>query len=106
MNDATPSRSWLVPILGLLAVAFIICTSELAIAGLLPTLASDFGVDIPTAGLLISVYAIGVAIAGPVLTLTTSRLPRRTLLIGLLVVFVVGSLLCAIAPSYAMLLAA
>ena len=65
MSDTTISRGWLVPIVGLLAITFTICTSELVIAGLLPTLAADLGVDIPTAGLLITGYAVGAALFTP-----------------------------------------
>ena len=57
--------------------------TEFAPMGLLPVIASDLGVSIPTAGLLISAYALGVMIGAPLMTLTTGRVPRRTLLIGL-----------------------
>lgn len=94
------------PILGLLAITFTICTAELVIAGLLPTLAADLGVDIPTAGLLITFYAIGVAIAGPFLALATGGVPRKTLLLAILAVFIVGNIFCALAANYWMLLGA
>ncbi len=106
MSDTVPARGWVVPIAGLLAITFTICTAELVISGMLPTLAADLGVDIPTAGLLITGYAIGVAIAGPLLALATGHVPRKTLLLAILAVFIVGNLLCAIAPNYWMLLAA
>lgn len=106
MSQGAPSRAWIVPIAGLLAITFTICTAELVIAGLLPTLAADLGVDIPTAGLLITGYAIGVAIAGPVLAVATGKVPRKTLLLAILAVFIVGNILCAIAPGYGMLLTA
>jgi DHA1 family inner membrane transport protein len=106
MSDGVPSGNWWIPVLGLLVVTFCICTSELSVAGLLPTLASDLAVDIPTAGLLISGYAIGVAIAGPVLSLLTSKFSRRTVLLGVMAVFIVGNVLCAMAPNYWLLLGA
>ena len=106
MSDSTTSRLWIVPILGLLAITFTICTAELVIAGLLPTLAADLGVDIPTAGLLITGYAIGVAIAGPFLALATSGVPRKPLLLAILAVFILGNIFCALAANYWMLLAA
>lgn len=106
MASETTSGAWIVPIIGLLAVTFTICTSELSVAGLLPTLAADLGVDIPTAGLLITGYALGVAVAGPVLSLLSSRVPRKTVLLGIAAVFVVGNILCAIAADYSMLLLA
>jgi DHA1 family inner membrane transport protein len=73
---------------------------------LLPVIASDLHVSIPTAGLLISAYAVGVVIGAPLLTLTTGRMPRRTLLIVLAGIFTAGNLLAAISGSYAMLMAA
>ena len=94
------------PLLALFLAAFAVGTTEFIIAGLLPLLAADLSVDIPTAGLLISGYAIGVAIGGPILSVATVSLPRRPLLLGLMVVFVAGNVLCALAPSYGLLLAA
>ena len=70
---------------GLLALAvgaFGIGVTEFAPMGLLPVIADDLGVSIPTAGLLISAYALGVVIGAPLMTLTTGRVPRRTLLIA------------------------
>ena len=94
------------PLLALAAGAFGIGVTEFAPMGLLPVIASDLGVSIPTAGLLISAYAIGVMVGAPLMTLTTSRLPRRTLLIGLAAIFTVGNALSAIADGYWPLLAA
>ena len=94
------------PLLALAAGAFGIGVTEFAPMGLLPVIASDLGVSIPTAGLLISAYAIGVMLGAPLMTLTTGRLPRRTLLIGLAAIFTVGNALSAVADGYWMLLAA
>ena len=94
---------------GLIALsvgAFGIGVTEFAPMGLLPVIASDLGVTIPAAGLLISAYALGVLIGAPLVTLTTGRVPRRTLLIGLAGIFTAGNLLAAISDSYGMLLAA
>lgn len=94
---------------GLLALAvgaFGIGVTEFAPMGLLPVIAGDLHVSIPAAGLLISAYALGVVIGAPVMTLTTSRVPRRTLLIALAGIFTAGNLLAAVSGSYAMLLAA
>lgn len=74
--------------------------------GLLPVIARDLQVSIPAAGLLISAYALGVMIGAPLMTLTTGRVPRRTLLIGLAGIFTAGNLLAAVSDSYAMLLVA
>jgi DHA1 family inner membrane transport protein len=94
---------------GLLALsvgAFGIGVTEFAPMGLLPVIADDLGVSIPAAGLLISAYALGVMIGAPLMTLTTGRVPRRTLLIGLAGIFTLGNLLAAVSDSYGMLLAA
>ncbi|WP_333835753.1 MFS transporter [Novosphingobium sp.] len=95
--------------LGLLALAvgaFGIGVTEFAPMGLLPVIARDLQVSIPAAGLLISAYALGVVAGAPLMTLTTGRVPRRTLLIALAGIFTVGNLLAAISDSYAMLLVA
>jgi DHA1 family inner membrane transport protein len=94
------------PLLALAAGAFGIGVTEFAPMGLLPVIATDLGVSIPTAGLLISAYALGVMLGAPLMTLTTGRVPRRALLIGLAAIFTVGNLLSAISTDYGMLLAA
>lgn len=94
------------PLLALAAGAFGIGVTEFAPMGLLPVIATDLGVSIPTAGLLISAYALGVMLGAPLMTLTTGRVPRRTLLIGLAAVFTVGNLLSAISTDYTTLLIA
>jgi DHA1 family inner membrane transport protein len=86
--------------------AFGIGVTEFTPMGLLPVIAGDLGVSIPAAGLLVSAYAIGVLIGAPLMTLTTGRVPRRTLLIALAGIFTLGNLLAAMADNYAMLLAA
>lgn len=94
---------------GLIALsigAFGIGVTEFAPMGLLPTIAAGLGVSIPTAGLLISAYALGVMIGAPLMTLMTGRVPRRTLLIALAGIFTLGNLLAAVSDGYAMLLAA
>jgi DHA1 family inner membrane transport protein len=104
MVGATAARGWLVPISALFLSTFAICTSELIVAGLLPALSADLHVDIPTAGLLITGYALGVAIASPLLALLTANLSRRSLLLAIIMVFVLGTVLCAISTTYWMLL--
>ena len=94
------------PLFALSLAAFAVGTTEFIVAGLLPALASDLAVDIPTAGLLISGYAIAVAIGGPILALITGMLPRRPLLLMLMVVFIAGNVLCALATNYWLLLGA
>ncbi|MEO8756666.1 MAG: MFS transporter [Devosia sp.] len=85
--------------------AFSVGTAEFIIAGLLPQLSTDLAVTIPTAGLLVTGYAVGVAVGSPIIAALTARVPRRTMLLGVLAVFIIGQVLCAIAPNYAALLA-
>ena len=94
------------PLLALATGAFGIGVTEFAPMGLLPIIAEDLGVSIPTAGLLISAYAIGVMLGAPLMTLTTGRMRRRTLLISLAGIFTLGNLMAALANSYEMLMAA
>ena len=94
------------PLLALAVGAFGIGVTEFAPMGLLPVIANDLNVSIPMAGLLVSAYAIGVVLGAPLMTLTTGRVPRRTLLIGLAGIFTLGNLLAAMADSYNMLMAA
>ncbi len=94
------------PLFALFVAAFAVGTTELVIAGLLPALAADLAVDIPTAGLLITGYALGVAVGGPILILATGRFPRRALLLTMMLVFVAGNVLCALATSYWLLMGA
>lgn len=93
-------------LLSLFLAAFSIGTTEFVVAGLLPEISRDLGVSIPTAGLLVSGYALGVAVGGPILSLLTSRFPRKTMVLVLMAVFVGGHVLCALAPSYELLMAA
>lgn len=91
-------------ILALAIGAFGIGVTEFAPMGMLPVIASDLGVSIPTAGLLVSAYAFGVLLCAPLMTPTTGRVPRRTLLIALMAVFTAGNLLAALSEGYATLL--
>ena len=91
-------------LLALFAAAFAIGTSEFVIAGILPAVATDLSISIPTAGLLVSLYALGVAIGGPLLATFTGRFPRKNLLLVYVTTFTVGYVLCALAPNYPMLL--
>lgn len=88
------------PILALAVASFCIGTTEFVIMGLLPEVAADLGVSIPAAGLLVTGYALGVVIGAPIIAVGTARLPRKPVLIGLTMMFVLGNLLCAIAPTY------
>ncbi|HDY98113.1 MAG TPA: MFS transporter [Pseudomonas sabulinigri] len=95
-----------IALLALTLSAFAIGTTEFVIVGLLPTIAADLGVSLPSAGLLISLYALGVAIGAPLLTAMTGKVPRKALLLGLMVLFTAGNLLAWQAPSYESLIIA
>ncbi|GAA3570127.1 MFS transporter [Amycolatopsis ultiminotia] len=84
---------------------FALGTSEFMITGLLPGMAADLGVSIPDAGLLISAFAIGMVLGAPLLAVGTLRLPRRTTLLALLVVFGLTHVVGAMAGSYGLLFA-
>ncbi|MCX7305140.1 MAG: MFS transporter [Hyphomicrobiales bacterium] len=92
------------PLLALFFAAFAFGTTEFVIAGVLPQVAAGLGVSVPSAGYLVSGYAAGIAFGGPLLTIATSRLSRKTLLVGLLVVFTLGQAACAVAPGFASML--
>jgi DHA1 family inner membrane transport protein len=94
--------------LALIALAvgtFAIGTTEFVITGLLPEVATDLRVSIPAAGWLVSGYAGGVVVGAPLITALVLRLPRRRVLLSLLVLFVAGNVMCALAGDFAMMLA-
>jgi DHA1 family inner membrane transport protein len=99
-------RAGRLPLLALAMASFGIGTTEFVIMGLLPDVAGDLGVSIPRAGLLVSGYALGVTIGAPILAVATARLERRRALLLLIAIFILGNLLCALAPSYGLLMAA
>ncbi|CAK9884321.1 MAG: Inner membrane transport protein YdhP [Candidatus Erwinia impunctatus] len=93
-------------LLALALSAFAIGTTEFVIMGLLPEVAGDLRVSLPDAGWLISGYALGVAIGAPIMALLTAKLPRKKTLILLMIIFIIGNLLCAVAYSYNLLMLA
>lgn len=95
-----------VALLALALSAFAIGTTEFVIMGLLPDVAGDLQVTIPSAGWLISGYALGVAIGAPIMALLTAKLPRKRTLILLMIIFIIGNALCALAYSYNLLMLA
>lgn len=101
----TPQRYSLTLVLFTLAIgAFAIGTTEFATMSLLPYFARDLGIDAPTAGHVISAYALGVVVGAPVLTVMAARVARRRFLVWLMAAFAVFNGLCAFAPSYEWLL--
>ncbi len=95
-----------IALLALTAGAFGIGTTEFVIMGLLMQVSADLHVSITAAGLLISGYALGVAVGAPMLTIATRKLPRKTVLLALMAIFTLGNLACALAPNYELLMAA
>jgi MFS transporter, DHA1 family, inner membrane transport protein len=95
-----------IALFALTAGAFGIGTTEFVIMGLLLQVSADLHVSITAAGLLISGYALGVAVGAPVLTIATRKLPRKTVLLSLMAIFTLGNLACALAPNYETLMAA
>ncbi|WP_353943590.1 MFS transporter [Streptomyces sp. HUAS MG91] len=91
-------------LLALAIGAFGIGTTEFVIMGLLPQVAGDFGVSIPTAGFLVTGYALGVMLGAPLMTVLGTRIPRKRMLMVLMGFFIVGNLLSAVAPVFAVML--
>ncbi|MGW1259095.1 MFS transporter [Streptomyces sp. NPDC002513] len=91
-------------LLALAIGAFGIGTTEFVIMGVLPQVANDFGVSIPTAGWLVSGYALGVVIGAPLLTALGTKVSRKKMLMFLMGLFVVGNALSAVAPSFGVML--
>ncbi|GGY34942.1 MFS transporter [Streptomyces tanashiensis] len=92
-------------LLALTVGAFGIGTTEFVIMGLLPEIAADYGVTIPTAGLLVTGYALGVVVGAPLLTVFGTKVSRKRMLMLLMGLFVLGNLLSALAPTFGVMLA-
>src|SRR3954447_7005551 len=104
---ASPVAPRLGPALAALALGgFAIGTTEFVAMGLLPEIARGLAVSVPAGGHVISAYALGVVVGAPLLAGLGARLPRRTLLVGLMAAFTAGNLLSALAPTYWLLIAA
>jgi len=99
-------REVIVKLTALLVCVFGVTTGEFVVAGILPAVAGDLGVSIPAAGLLVTAYALGMIVGGPLLTAFTAGRPRKPLVLALLAVAVTGNLLSTIAPGYGVLFAA
>ncbi|QGZ63172.1 MFS transporter [Paraburkholderia acidisoli] len=105
-SSSAPAHGAALPLLALAVGAFGIGTTEFSPMGLLPVIAEGVHVSIPSAGMLISAYAIGVMVGAPLMTLALARWPRRKALIALMSIFTIGNLLAALAPDYTTLLLA
>ncbi|MFJ5224199.1 MFS transporter [Streptomyces sp. NPDC088400] len=91
-------------LLALAIGAFGIGTTEFVIMGLLPQVAGDLGVSVPTAGLLVTGYALGVMIGAPIMTVLGTRISRKNMLMLLMGLFIVGNVISAVAPVFAVML--
>jgi DHA1 family inner membrane transport protein len=103
---STRTTSFRLAVLALAMGGFAIGTTEFMAMGLLPQIADGVGVSIPSAGHLISAYALGVVVGAPVLAVAGARLPRRGLLVALMVAYAVANALSALAGSFGLLLVA
>ena len=103
---AVAARHFVLAVVALAMGGFAIGTTEFVTMGLLPQISDGVGVSIPTGGHVISAYALGVVVGAPVLAFLGARLPRRALLVALMVAFVVGNALSALASSYGALVLA
>lgn len=106
MSDDQSARApaWLI-LLALATGGFAIGTTEFAVMSLVPYFAEGLGIDEPTAGHVVSAYALGVVVGAPVIAVLAARVARRTLLVGLMALFAVANVLSALAPSYGWMLA-
>lgn len=102
--DSAPVVSPGLVMLALAMGGFAIGTTEFAAMSLLPYFSADLGIDEPTAAHAISAYALGVVVGAPIIAVLSARVPRRTLLMGLMAVFGVANCLSAMSPSYNWLL--
>ena len=93
-------------LLALTIAAYAIGTTEFVIVGLLPTVATDLKITLPLAGLIVSVYAMGVTFGAPILTALTGRIERKPLLLGLMALFIIGNSAAGLSPNYETLLVA
>lgn len=104
MHGAASKSNW--ALLALALATFGIGTTEFGPMGFLPSIAMDLKVSIPEAGQIVSIYALGVMLSGPVFTLLLARIRQRTALMLLMVIFTAGNLLSAVAPTYSLLMLA
>ena len=91
-------------LLALAISSFGIGSTEFISVGLLPLITNDFGISLSTAGLTVSIYALGVTIGAPLLTALTSRIDRKKVLLLVMILFIVGNLWVAMAPTFSLLL--
>ncbi|GLX69919.1 MFS transporter [Paenibacillus glycanilyticus] len=106
MKGQASKEPFPISVLSLTVGAFAIGMTEFVIMGILPNVASDLNVSISAAGQLITMYALGVAIGAPIMTILTSRIPQKKLLCILMLLFILGNGLSVVAPNYSVLMIA
>lgn len=106
MTSVHDKKRSILALLALAASAFAIGTTEFISVGLLPLIADDMNISVTTAGLTVSLYALGVTVGAPVLTSVTSSMPRKALLLVIMIIFMIGNGLAACAGSIGVLLTA
>ncbi|EHB65933.1 MULTISPECIES: MFS transporter [Paenibacillus] len=108
LSNSNPSikQPFPVSILSLTVGAFAIGMTEFVIMGILPNVAADLNVSIAMAGQLITMYALGVAVGAPILTILTHKIPQKKLLLLLMGLFIFGNGISVFAPNYAVLMGA
>ncbi|MCY7749853.1 MFS transporter [Bacillus inaquosorum] len=106
MTSANKSKSSIPALLALAVSAFAIGTTEFISVGLLPLISDDLDIPVTTAGLTVSLYALGVTFGAPILTSLTSSMSRKTLLLWIMFIFIAGNTMAATASSIGILLAA
>lgn len=106
MTSVHDKKRSILALLALAASAFAIGTTEFISVGLLPLIAEDMNISVTTAGLTVSLYALGVTVGAPVLTSVTSSMPRKALLLVIMLIFMIGNGLAACAGSIGVLLTA
>lgn len=94
------------PLFALFLAAFAFGTAEFVIAGVLPEVAQGLGITVPVAGYLVTAYAVGIAIGGPLLAVATKKYQRKAVILVLAAIYTLGQVLCATAPNFEFLLAA
>lgn len=98
------NKKSMLALLALAISAFAIGTTEFISVGLLPLISDDLNISITTAGLTVSIYALGVTVGAPMLTSVTSNMPRKSLLIWIMIIFIVGNSIAATATNITILL--
>ncbi len=105
-SEVQTNRRSMFALLALAISAFGIGTTEFISVGLLPSISEDLHVSVTTAGLTVSLYALGAAVGAPVLTALTASMSRKTLLMWIMVIFIIGNGIAAVATSFTILIIA